>query len=256
MSTLDDLLKPTKISRVESFHNISSVEKAIGAGHIKPLKLYVSGPMTGYENFNFATFDKATATLRNTGCVVFNPAETPLNPDWQWSDYMRIDIQEVCKADAIYVLPGWQKSKGACIEVAVAFWLNKPVFDYSTGKKFTPVVLLQVAGNESICSEADRLVSTDRQESYGHPIRDFTRTALMFTGFLLDKLKPGKCITPSDIPCLMDLLKLSRCAEKFKRDNYTDIAGYAKTAELVEEARQNPPADIEPWLDILYPPNA
>lgn len=40
------------------------------------MKVYLSGPMTGYPNFNFPAFNERAAEWRREGWDVFNPAET------------------------------------------------------------------------------------------------------------------------------------------------------------------------------------
>ncbi len=88
------------------------------------------------------------------------------------------------------------------------------------------------APTESICEEADRLVSTDRQAHYGHPREDFQRTAAMWEPLL--GLPPG-AISPETVAYCMIALKLSRLTHRYKRDSAVDIAGYAKTASMICE---------------------
>lgn len=88
------------------------------------------------------------------------------------------------------------------------------------------------APGESILAEADRIVSGDRGDAYGHPHDDFTRTARMWCGYL--ELPEGT-IGPRDVAMMMVMVKASRERHRHKRDNLTDIAGYAKTAHMVAE---------------------
>ena len=82
---------------------------------------------------------------------------------------------------------------------------------------------------ESVCAEADRLVSTDRQGDYGHPAEDYARTVAIF------KLMTGKELTPEEGVTFMMCVKLSREAHKHKRDNIVDLCGYAKCREMIIE---------------------
>ena len=85
------------------------------------MRIYLSGPMTGYDQFNFPAFHEAAARLRALGHDVDNPAEhfggdTSLS----WETYMREDVKGVAEAEAIVTLPGYAKSRGAMIELNLA----------------------------------------------------------------------------------------------------------------------------------------
>jgi hypothetical protein len=90
-------------------------------------KLYLSGPMTGLPQLNFPAFHRAAARLRERGYVVVSPAE--LNPDntVTWQAAMRTDIKALCDCDAIALMPGWEKSAGAQLELHVAHRLGLEV---------------------------------------------------------------------------------------------------------------------------------
>lgn len=83
-------------------------------------RIYVAGPMTGLPHRNFPAFHAAAAHLRTYGYTVINPAE--INPDHtiSWEDCMRKDISELVTCACIYLLPGWQNSKGATLEHHIA----------------------------------------------------------------------------------------------------------------------------------------
>lgn len=105
------------------------------------MKIYLAGPMRGYPEFNFPAFFKAAAKLREEGHTVFNPAEKDVEKhgDRIWKgrkgnvdtvskelgfslrDALGKDLAYICKsADAVALLPGWRKSKGARAEHATA----------------------------------------------------------------------------------------------------------------------------------------
>jgi len=81
---------------------------------------------------------------------------------------------------------------------------------------------------ETICQEADRLVNEDRSNQYGHPKENFEVIAKLWSIIL------QKPITSHQVALCMILLKVSREAYKHKRDNLTDICGFAKIAEMVQ----------------------
>jgi hypothetical protein len=209
--------------------------------------------MSGIDNHNFTAFNEAAQNLRNLGYEVLNPAENDGGShDKEWHYYMSLDFTHVCKADVVMVLPGWENSEGANAEVLLAHLLRRPVQEYTTGK---PIIinlterqirvslraLVQSALNspkdETTLQEADRLVSTDRQSTYGHPLKDFLKTSIMWTGALIHKLKPGEFIQPEEVGLMMALVKVSRQLNGHKRDNLVDGAGYFKTVDLCNEAR-------------------
>lgn len=76
--------------------------------------------MTGYENHNFPAFRDAAILLRSQGFVVISPAEINPNTSMEWGDCMRADIKALVECDAIQLLPGWEKSKGATLEHHIA----------------------------------------------------------------------------------------------------------------------------------------
>lgn len=87
--------------------------------------LYVAGPMSGLPDLNYPAFNEAAARLRSVGHVVENPAENP--EQTSWADYMRLSIRQVSEVDGIALLPGWENSRGAKLEVHIAKELGLPV---------------------------------------------------------------------------------------------------------------------------------
>ena len=83
-------------------------------------RIYVAGPMTNLPQMNFPAFHAAAAQLRAEGWHVENPAEINSDPNAVWIDCMRADIARLATCDAIYMLPGWEWSKGASLEHHIA----------------------------------------------------------------------------------------------------------------------------------------
>lgn len=105
--------------------------------------------MRGIPEFNFPAFNTATRILREQGHVVFNPAEkdnerhgTDISKGnatgdeelatkqhgFNLREALAIDLEFICKeADAIALLPGWERSKGATAEHATAVALGLQV---------------------------------------------------------------------------------------------------------------------------------
>lgn len=87
--------------------------------NIKHVTVYLSGPMTGLVDYNYPAFHTARDALRAAGYDVISPARGMVE-GWNWSDYMRRGLRDVCDADVVAVLPGWEQSKGAQLEVLCA----------------------------------------------------------------------------------------------------------------------------------------
>lgn len=118
------------------------------------MKIYLAGPMRGYENFNFPAFDYAAEKLRAKGFEVFSPAERDrdaygadiqnnptgdeskvTNPACTINDCMSADCEWICRhADAIALLPGWEKSSGANAELALSRAIG--ITEIKLGKEF------------------------------------------------------------------------------------------------------------------------
>lgn len=87
---------------------------------IKPYDtVYICGPMSGLPDFNYPAFNAAEVAIRERyACRVLNPARQP--DGLTWEEYMRRGCADVVSATVVVVLPGWQKSPGAVIEMATA----------------------------------------------------------------------------------------------------------------------------------------
>lgn len=90
-------------------------------------RLYLAGPMTGFEDFNFPAFNAMAADLRAHGYIVENPAEHGVVEDADWADYLAYDLTRLGLCGMVAVLPGWENSKGARLEVHIARELGMPV---------------------------------------------------------------------------------------------------------------------------------
>jgi hypothetical protein len=84
------------------------------------MKLYIAGKMTGEPELNFPAFHREAANYRAQGHEVINPAEINPDPAAGWLACMREDIKQLVDCDAIAMLPGWETSKGACLERTIA----------------------------------------------------------------------------------------------------------------------------------------
>ena len=114
-------------------------------------KIYLAGPMSGIPEFNFPLFNATAKALRKLGHEVFNPAErdterhggvdiskgnatgsqeqAKTEHSFSLDEALADDCEYICrKSTAIYMLPGWENSKGARAEHALAFALGRQIF--------------------------------------------------------------------------------------------------------------------------------
>jgi hypothetical protein len=88
-------------------------------------RVYLSGPMTGIPDNNFPAFREWAARLRADGYDVVSPAE--IEEAGSWEMCLRKDMRELPTCDAIALMPGWERSKGAHLELHVAHRLGMEV---------------------------------------------------------------------------------------------------------------------------------
>jgi hypothetical protein len=91
--------------------------------------------------------------------------------------------------------------------------------------------------HKNILFEAYDLVHNVRSEAYDHPLDNFGRTAKIWGVILEDVLKPGSVITPEMVGLCQIGVKLAREVHLPKRDNLTDICGYAEAVEWLKHER-------------------
>lgn len=98
------------------------------------MKAYLSGPMTGYPEYNYPAFRHAATWLRTVaGWEIESPHENPPpdNPDQYddeatWQYYMELCQKQVERCESIVLLEGWPESRGARqeLEWALARGMN------------------------------------------------------------------------------------------------------------------------------------
>ena len=89
------------------------------------MKIFISGPMTGIKNFNRRKFNKIARKLSKKH-IVLKPAILP--DGLKHEEYMKIDKAMVNVCDAIYMLKGYEQSKGAVEEWQYARRNDKRIF--------------------------------------------------------------------------------------------------------------------------------
>lgn len=202
------------------------------------MRVYTSGPMSGLPKLNAPAFNKAAKLLRNAGHEVISPVEEDMKiygkkiPDagttsTLWATCLRRDLKDLLRCEAIHLLEGWEKSKGATLEMLVAKELQLKFVDIR-GK----VIESPRGSHESILVEAERLTNGPRRKAYGHPIDNFSRTARIWSGIL------GKDVSAEEVGLCMVGVKLAREVNGHTRDNLVDLAGYANTLAMIATKRE------------------
>jgi hypothetical protein len=110
-------------------------------------RIYIAGPMRGIAFYNFIEFETARMNLEAEGWTVVSPADLDLaagfdpydldqDSDWnQWpkelgdkEEVIKRDLEALINCEAVCMLNGWEKSKGATAEIAVAIWSGKEIY--------------------------------------------------------------------------------------------------------------------------------
>lgn len=100
--------------------------------------IYLSGPMTGIEDYNYPLFDHVSGRLRGCGHRVYNPTEHPLAEEFKKTAsriYTRAIFASYCtficlEADTIVLLPGWSMSVGSQVEHELALICGLDEFEW------------------------------------------------------------------------------------------------------------------------------
>jgi hypothetical protein len=120
------------------------------------MKVYLCGPMRGYPAWNAAAFDRYAAEWEAEGHTVLSPVARDrlggLNPlaaskeelaakagDWVWMRQVIVeDVEMICRVEALAVLPGWEASTGATVEVALALFFGLPIYSAVSRERIYP----------------------------------------------------------------------------------------------------------------------
>jgi hypothetical protein len=94
---------------------------------------------------------------------------------------------------------------------------------------------MTVEARQSVLLEAQGLVHGTRNDDYGHPLDEYTRTAGMVNSLLAHKL--NEPLEPEDLAMMMCCLKMSRQMNRQKRDCMVDLAGYAEVIQWMIDER-------------------
>lgn len=118
-------------------------------------KIYICGPMSNYPNFNFPAFDATRDMLKaqHPDWVVISPSDMDRLFDGfngignipnglTHKTAMHRDLPVVIDCDAIFLLHGWSRSKGAKAEVATAIACGLEIMYAEQAENILDVTLL------------------------------------------------------------------------------------------------------------------
>lgn len=132
------------------------------------MRLYIAGPMTGYEDYNFPAFNLIAQALARSGYEVYNPASSfNGRQDLPYDIYLRQAIQMVTLCDGVVLLDGWMHSKGALTEAHAAlscgldlyiFYDNELVKQSFTHESLARAIYWHYIGKRDVPREPDAYI--------------------------------------------------------------------------------------------------
>jgi len=118
--------------------------------------IYISGPVSGRKWVNacyqfHANERRIRAAARESKIEIgiYSPVNFCL-PSFSWQTAMRACVRELCQCHGIAMLQGWQKSKGAAIELKLAQELHIPVVYIEPPAGFMDINELFIAAPETL----------------------------------------------------------------------------------------------------------
>lgn len=100
--------------------------------------VYISGKINDNPNFR-EDFTRAEMWLKLKNLKAINPVKVCAElPELTYEQYLKIDYNLIDLASAVFMIKGWQNSRGARAELAYAKSLNKQIMYEEHFKDFNP----------------------------------------------------------------------------------------------------------------------
>nr|DAE01225.1 MAG TPA: deoxyribosyltransferase [Myoviridae sp. ctNnv6] len=97
------------------------IQQFLNKKNMNNKRIYISGAIAHHDiNERKAAFAAAAHKLREEGFTPVNPFDNGLPDSEDWRRHMRVDIGMLLQCGRIYMLRGWELSKGAKLELDVA----------------------------------------------------------------------------------------------------------------------------------------
>lgn len=92
-----------------------------GADEERPAKtrIFISGGISGIPDYKY-NFQQARYKLHAAGYEVEDPSLNVGEPGWGWEQWMKQSIAQMLTCDGVAMLPGYQYSRGALVEMHLA----------------------------------------------------------------------------------------------------------------------------------------
>lgn len=90
------------------------------------MTIYISGPIRGEKDYK-RKFGQAEERLKRNGFITVNPARMNYS-GLSREQMLEIDLEFLRLCDYIYMLKGWEKSRGACMEYGFARAVGKLIY--------------------------------------------------------------------------------------------------------------------------------
>lgn len=135
-------------------------------------RIYVSGPIKGHADF-LEKFAVATREVIAMGAEPLNPTDIAaceigdeplctypgemLETGHTWQCYMRHDLELMVHCDGIYMMRGWEKSKGASEELRICQMLGMEIYFQPAESDLLPMLAAQRQWSKATFGPGTRL---------------------------------------------------------------------------------------------------
>jgi len=164
--------------------------------------IYLCGPVTGRKPQETARhFDGIEKKIReafNNAIGIVNPIKL-CAPDMDWHKAMKVCVSELAKCTGLALLQGWQRSKGAALELKLAQDLHIPVVFVEQPVDYISLNELFISAQETLRFYNARLSEfynkgMEETLAENHAALELTNRYLYPYGFEYIEVKEGELI--------------------------------------------------------------